>query len=514
MHPTRTLVRLIILVLGCLWLAVPSQAAEKADKADKKAEPAKPGKDKPAAAKDKPDAPAKEPISGGIPMTFEKCPRLLTASRVVVKPQPDVLVQNNDEGTVKVAGSDLKLAVRKVSQGFVMALDCNGDEQFSPGEAVTFDPKIGQATFDVKVGTVRTAVTLYDIRVAVDQKSKAVTGITARVTPAGCMKGTYGGVAIRLIDDNLDGKFTQDGRDAVAFGNSIVGVPLLKTHAITDKHFEFEVAEDGSKLGIKPLSDAVLAQVRTPFTGNSLKCLVIASKSGSYDISGGNVSVPEGEYRMAFGALAGEGKTYFTYPPVRRGVLLTYKLEGGQVNTLRIGPPFGTDFELGINAQNVLNVKPALRVFGSGGEEYGPVDFAAGTPPGVQVGTGERVLASGAFVKGAEFTCRVPANVENGWVKVGLKLPAFGLVIGTKDFDGKFIGKDLDAPAVANKTTAKAMEEKAAQEKAAKADKARKTDKSAKRDKAEKPDLLDTLGDLAKPEKDKLGAGKKGKIKE
>lgn len=506
MHPTCTLGRLIILVLGCLWLAVPSQAVEKAGKADKKAESAKEGKDKPPATKDKPDAPA---ISGGIPMTFERCPKLLTVSRVAVKPQPDVMVQNGDEGAIKVAGSELKLAVKKSGQGFVMALDCNGDGRFSAGEAVPFDPKVGQASFDVKVGTVRTAVTLCDIHVALDQKGKAVTAITARMTPGGCMKGSYGGVAVRLIDDNLDGKFTQDGRDAIAFGNSIVGVPLLKTHAITDKHFEFEVAEDGSKLGIKPLTDAALAQVRAPFTGNSLKCLVIAGKSGAYEISGPNASVPEGEYRMVFGALGGEGKTVFIYPPVHRGTLLTYKLEAGQLNTLRIGPPFRTDFELGINAQNVLNVKPALRVFGSGGEEYGPVDFAAGTPPGVQVGTGERVIGSGGFGKAGEFNFRVPPNVENGWVKVGLKLPPFGMVVGTKDFDGKFIGKDLEAPAVANKTTAKAIEEKAAQEKASKADKTDKGDKADKagkadkKDKAAKPDPLESMDKFEKPERDK-----------
>ena len=429
------------LAVGLCRAAEPKKTEPKAEpkKVEPKAEPKK------AEPKAEPAVKPKVEIPGGMAMTFERNPRLLTASRVVSKIKPDISA-SGDSSSVSVAGKECKLAVRKSGDTYVMALDGNADGRIGPGEAVRVDPKNGAALFEVAGETGRSAVLLCDIRIGA--KDKSVSSFSARVCPGGCMKGEYGGVAIRIIDENLDGKFTQDGKDAIAFGNSPVAVPLLKTHCIQDKHFRFQVAEDGAKLALEPLTDAPLGEVETPFNPSMLKCLVIASNSGAYDLAGGKMSLPAGDYQMAYGVMAAGGRMVNIFPPVRHGRLLRYKVEAGTTNRLRIGPPFRVEAELGVTAMNVLSVRPGFRLLGSGGEEYGPVDFAAAGNPQIQIGTGQRVLATGMMKQGAEYTTKVPADLDNGWVNIRLRVPVFGMVSGKKDFDGKVIFEDGDVPPV------------------------------------------------------------------
>ncbi|OQB87638.1 MAG: hypothetical protein BWX88_00010 [Planctomycetes bacterium ADurb.Bin126] len=383
----RSVLLLIALNLVVAWArAAEPKKVEPAKAEPKKAEPVKaePKKAEPVKAEPKaqPAAKPKVEITGGIPMTFERNPRLITGARVVVKMKPD-LSSTGDSSSISIAGKECKLAVRKNGDVCMMALDGNGDGRIGAGETARVDPRNGVAIFDVATDTGRTAVMLCEIRIG--SKNNSVTSIAARICPGGCMKGEYGGVAIRIIDENLDGKYTQDGKDAIAFGNNPVAVPLLQTHCIQDKHFRFQVAEDGGKL-----------------------------------------------------------------PPVRHGRLLRYKVEAGTTNRLRIGPPFRIETELGVTAMNVLTVRPSFRLMGSGGEEYGPVDFSAAGNAQIQIGTGERVLASDMMKRGAEYTTKVPPTLENGWVRVRMRLPVFGLVSGTKNFDGKEMLEDGDAPAVSH----------------------------------------------------------------
>ncbi|HOD81332.1 MAG TPA: hypothetical protein PKG77_07895 [Phycisphaerae bacterium] len=448
----RSVLLLIALNLVVAWArAAEPKKVEPAKAEPKKAEPVKaePKKAEPVKAEPKaqPAAKPKVEITGGIPMTFERNPRLITGARVVVKMKPD-LSSTGDSSSISIAGKECKLAVRKNGDVCMMALDGNGDGRIGAGETARVDPRNGVAIFDVATDTGRTAVMLCEIRIG--SKNNSVTSIAARICPGGCMKGEYGGVAIRIIDENLDGKYTQDGKDAIAFGNNPVAVPLLQTHCIQDKHFRFQVAEDGGKLALEPLTDAPMGEVETPFSGSTLKCLVMASKTGAYDLAGGKTNIPAGDYQMVFGVMAAGGRMVNMYPPVRHGRLLRYKVEAGTTNRLRIGPPFRIETELGVTAMNVLTVRPSFRLMGSGGEEYGPVDFSAAGNAQIQIGTGERVLASDMMKRGAEYTTKVPPTLENGWVRVRMRLPVFGLVSGTKNFDGKEMLEDGDAPAVSH----------------------------------------------------------------
>lgn len=348
---------------------------------------------RPRAAKD-----SKESASGEVALTFEKAAKLLTPSRAVHQEKPN-LVLTDGEGSLTIAGQEVKVALKKGPAGFVLAVDANGDGKLTTAETARIDPKNNTAIFEIKAGSAHATITLFDIRTGQDKAGKIVG--SARVAPVSCMKGTSAVGIIRLVDDNLDGKFTQDGKDAVAFGASVAAVPLLKNHCIQDKHYELEVAEDGSKVTLKPLADMPTGQVKTPFGASGLKCLVLASKTGAYDVSGPKATVPPGDYQMVYGAV-GTDRLLWIYPS-SRGKLDTMTIEADKVNSLKIGPPFRVDFDLSVTAQKGVTVSPMLRVVGSAGEEYGPLNFSAGAglaTPMVQIGSGEKVLGSGTMEYG------------------------------------------------------------------------------------------------------------------
>jgi len=304
-----------------------------------------------------------------------------------------------EQGTLQVGGQAALFGVRysQATKAFYGALDTDGDGQLGPREYVKFDPTMS-ASYNIKLGEDDYAVRLANVRISQRGVGGPVTGITGGYVINSCYMGTYAGLGVRLFDDNLDGQFTQDGKDAIAVGRSMFAIPLGKTHQIGKSHYDLEVSADGKQVTLTPVSGLELGVVEVAFR-RGMQCLALYSEDGdrSYDLAASaKTGIPAGSYRLTYGVLTA-GKMSTVLKPTDKAPV--YEIEAGKINTLRLGPPLMVGFHANFS-NGMVTVSPNVQVFGSGGEEYS-FDYSGGTGrPHVLMLEGKRQIMDKAMEYG------------------------------------------------------------------------------------------------------------------
>lgn len=366
-------------------------------------------------------------------------------------------------GKLAVAASEFEVRLRPKGRLLYIGVDGDNDSTIAEEDyrKLTFG-RTGRSeplTFKIRAEGADSAVTLIDVRPVLDS-SRSLKGIEGRYLPGGCMKGLLGDTPIRLVDDNLDGRFTQDGRDILVVGPAAAaGVPLLKIHRIGKGHFELKVAESGESIELFPVSDRRLGTVKAPLPAAVLKCLVLADKDGAYDVVAAG-AIPAGDYRLQYGLLA-DARCALAILPGRDAV--TYTIQPGAINTIRIGKPFRPDFGVKRSGAQVQVLAPT-RAVGAGGEVYCPLSFSGtstnASAPKVRLTVAGRTLAVATMrydkAGGLSAYSRTAANellAERvvADMAVATRTP-LGKLIGSKDVEGRWTGKSkppADVPAVA-----------------------------------------------------------------
>lgn len=300
-------------------------------------------------------------------------------------------------GTVSLFGQEIKIA-GQMGREPMFGLDCDGDGQISAGEYRPTASTKGTIGFAVQVGTdskKKYSLLLNDTRLTV--KNNAVTSATAVCLANGCMKGVVNGQTIRLADENLDGRFTQDGKDSIIIGDNLVGMPLRKLHQIGGQHYQLDVAEDGTKVTLTAVEKPELGQVEVPIKAG-LACLIVSDgKDKVYDLKTAGKGIPAGDYRLVYGALRNGGQFVIMKPS---SGAVTYSIAAGQNNKIQIGEPlrveFAARFTTGATNSTVM-VSPPVTVLGTGNEVY-DLAYASGVGrPTVVISEGERMLSSASM---------------------------------------------------------------------------------------------------------------------
>jgi len=334
--------------------------------------------------------PAK-PESGQVNLTYEAgnaVGRLYTPVKVITEGRP--LMIQGAKGKLSVGGEDVLVAARRAGADDFIGLDADGSGSIDQRE--WFVVKGRPITVDLKLPSGSSGKRDYSVTLIarVYLSGTTIVAIAGKYHVNCCRKGAINGTVIRIIDDNMDGRITQDGADAIAIGDSPVAVPLQAVHQVGGKFYKLQVAEDGSSLTAAPLSDVKLGAVETPFKTAALKCLVLTGKEGSFDVvTGGKLGIPAGEYRLAYGMLA-SGQEMLPIVPTQSA--LSYPIEADKLNVIRIGAPLKVDFMAGI-AENGITVSPPLQVLGAGGEQYAADWTNRATQPHVLLMNGDRVLS-------------------------------------------------------------------------------------------------------------------------
>ena len=356
---------------------------------------------------------------------------------------------------VKIAGKSIPAAGWISGAGYRIGLDTNGDGIVNAEEYRKVAPK-GSVVLTGKIGGKELSVRCVDVSIHYDEKKGEVLSMRWR------MQGVYGwvgkidSVKIRILDEDLDGKYDHRGSDAIQIGNAKLALPLRDQHRIGENFYKLKIAVDGSSLEFTKIPDPQVGLVISPFTGKYLVGLVLESGSGAYDIQACiQTGIPAGTYEVAYGAI-GDPKAPMSLFPGRNG--LKYEIQADKKNLLRIGPPLELVFSGYYNEDKKdkkdknskqmvrrLGIRPPTKITGAGGEEYGPISFSstrsAKGRPGVMILQGSKTLVKGAMPekdgKVQEYRWELPRKLSPQGIRVVMvaSIRGFGKVMGVKTIE-------------------------------------------------------------------------------
>jgi hypothetical protein len=307
------------------------------------------------------------------------------------------LTINGTSGSVSICGATVAVAAVG-SPKLGIALDANGDGKIDPGEykAVVNDTVAFELELPIDGVKKKVGIVLGNVKEVSNDKGNAI--VTAEVYPAGCWKSAVGGTAVKIIDENMDGVITQDGKDSILIGISNFAVPLLTMHEVNGVNYEIKI--DGLKLTSTPVKDVELGAVETGFKTPPAALILQDVKDGrAYDIKTSVKGIPAGDYQLSYGVVAagpnGSKPLLFSAGPKPT----IYTITAGKLNKLRIGD-MKVDFRGSFAADKSQLDMPAsqVSVVGAGGEVYDFKHYGRMPEPKAQVTDGNKVLAStGSF---------------------------------------------------------------------------------------------------------------------
>lgn len=295
------------------------------------------------------------------------------------------------EGKIDIGGQSISVAVQATPKGVGLGVDCKCKGSIDPSDYRMI--KDASASFVIKLPdgdkTRDLGVTFTDL--SVSAKGTAISAVFGKVTVACCMKGTIAGTDVRLLDENLDGKFTQDGQDSIIVGNA-GAVPLLKKVCIGTAIYELTASGDGKTIDYAPQTDVKTGTMELPIKSPALKCLVFASADGAFDLVA-QTKIPEGQYHFVYGLLA-QGKDVCSIQPSTSTP--TYDIPAGSNSKLLFGPTYNVDFSAKL-ADGKVTIAPFLTVTGAGNEIYGVNIKTVATVPHVVMLEGDKPVSDAAM---------------------------------------------------------------------------------------------------------------------
>jgi hypothetical protein len=348
-------------------------------------------------------------------------------------------------GRIKVAGQELLIAGRYIGTGYLLGLDCNGDQKIGSSEWASVNMRTYSTRFRLRLssGTDKHDLALRFVNVSIGVRANRVINIRGRYMIDGCMAGAFGEVPIGIFDDNLDGKYTQDGEDAIAIGSSPGAMPLWKHHQVGPYHYRLEVASDGSEITLYRVEHQDLGAVYTPLSPGLIRCLMLVDSTNerAYDVrASGRGGIPAGNYQLSYAVLSSGNHVVAAVPGAKA---LTYTIAQKAVNVLRFGPPCQLVFRAYYHGRDQqIRVRSDLVPYGTGGERY-DMSFVAyhalGENPNVVLTNGRTVFTSQHMVYDSENVLRefagwVPAGFtkKTGKIIVTCDLPVLGKAVGVR----------------------------------------------------------------------------------
>lgn len=302
---------------------------------------------------------------------------------------------------IKVGGATITTSARVSGKTVYLGFDRSGDGTISKTEWAPI-PAAGTMLISGKAGGNSYVIRLVDMIANYNKTSVTCWG---QALIRSSMKGTLGRIPIRILDDDMDGKFSQKasgrGGDAILIGSSTSAVPLRTMHRIGKDIYRLKVAADGSSVDYERVADTALGQVTAMFPANTMKALVLVGKDCAFDIkTDGVAGIPAGPYMLAYGVVS-RSAAALTFRPGR--TTPQYDIKDGMINALRIGKPVRVDFAASYGKGKVGLSAGAVSIVGSGSEIYGPLDFTKGgniRPPTVTMLNGKRVASSSTMKYG------------------------------------------------------------------------------------------------------------------
>jgi hypothetical protein len=362
---------------------------------------------------------------------------------------------------VKIAGKSIPASGWKGVRGDRIGLDTNGDGIVNTGEYRQVTPS-GSVSLTGKVDDMEMTVRCSDVTIQYDANKGEVTAMRWRMRGLYGWVGTINSVKIRVLDENLDGKYSNNGSDAIQIGASRLALPFRGQHRIGGDFYKLKISPDGSSLKFTKIPDPKVGLVNSPFKGKYLLGLVLDSGKGAFEINACNrTGIPAGTYTVSYGAIGDPRAPMAIYSG--RGSV-KYAIQADKKNLLRIGLPLQLVFTSQYNENRDKNTKQLVRklvvtppkhIVGAGGELYGPLSFPnARNPKGrpvVMILQGSRTLVKIAMPekngKLTNYTWTLPRNVSPNGIRVvvAAAVRGFGKVMAARTIK-QIVDREAIAP--------------------------------------------------------------------
>ncbi len=216
---------------------------------------------------------------------------------------------------------------------------------------------------------------------------------TIYIVAAGSVVGDLAGVAVRVIDDNMDGIYGsppvqwghmgisddhfQSDMDSVVIGSSKRAVPWSEYQDVEGQWYKFESLNKGTQLKVTPIEletgtlklkikglSADWAVVRG--TGRLENCYFDLLQNGAK-----GVQVPVGNYELFMGRVSKGKKLQVMKALILPGATTSsWEVNPGKPTTVELGGPFGFDFQYDTDAETISISGTTVVVTGMAGERY------------------------------------------------------------------------------------------------------------------------------------------------
>jgi hypothetical protein len=214
------------------------------------------------------------------------------------------------------------------------------------------------------------------------------------VAPAASLVGTLGGVKVRVIDDNLDGRYgsppktwrypgllegdDQPDVDSVVVGESKMARPWSRLQKVGEAWYELSPNEGGTDLLAAP-AEVQSGTLQLDLKGLPCAWLVVRGVGESAEdlfyelVNGGTnkVEVPAGTYELYAGEIALGKKDQLMKALILPGQSSrSWKVGAGETTKVELGMPLKLEFEVKQTDEEITVVSPSIVVVGRGGETY------------------------------------------------------------------------------------------------------------------------------------------------
>jgi hypothetical protein len=365
------------------------------------------------------------------------------------------------EKKVQAAGLYAKTGLR-------LGIDSDGDGIVGLSEYRNVS-KDGSVLLQMKSGGREMNIQCTKVQMQYDSKKDIITLMRCKATALHGWVGQIDSVDFRIIDDNVDGLYGNDGNDAILIGDSKLAVPLRHYHKIGKHFYALRIRPDGSNVEFQKLKFSDMGLVKSALPTKSLIGLVLENGGGAFNIKDcAKSGIPAGTYYLAFGVV---GDPKAPMPFFRAMGMTKYDIQADKTNTLRIGAPlqliFATKYfkeDKEKKTPNAVAIGRPEFIMGASGEWYGPLSFPHAKHekgrPAIMIVRGKKILMKTALPERnggvGSYTWRVPPRMNLRDVKVvmALQTQQLGRILGMRTMkqiaaEEQFAAPKTDKPAVA-----------------------------------------------------------------
>lgn len=213
---------------------------------------------------------------------------------------------------------------------------------------------------------------------------------------AASVVGTLDGVALRLIDETLDGQYGsrptnigyeglskdyyQPEVDSMILGTSKRALPFSEFVEVGGKWYRLAVDTSGRDLTAQPIAQKT-GFLKLDFKGAGVmpSVLIVQGAAGElekalFDLAEGGakgIAVPVGEYKLLYGQLRKGKKKQVQKCLILPGkTTTTWKVRDGETTLVELGAPFNFDFKAVHDGEKVTIEGASVRVVGKASERY------------------------------------------------------------------------------------------------------------------------------------------------